>query len=192
MSVKEFLKPEWKKFILPIVLTIIFFFTTSVFYSLGSIMDKYGCEMVLLIEEQLTNMEKNDTLAFNQTAEKGRLLFQNMQTDTEQIQVHFESIEPVIHSISTIDPIFPVPCETISEIQGNVCEFYMSEETYNCFESFVSEDSGVMMDIFGETEKIEYKKASAITLGLNVLLLFVEGYLISSAILFIYRKIRKK
>jgi len=178
--VKEFFGVEWKKFILPVLLIILFVVVINSFYSLGSVMDKYGCEMVSLVREQITNVKQNNTFAINQTANKMKSLSENIQKDMKK----FQNIEPVFNFLKMLDPIIPVPCEFMD---GNFCRFYINESTYNCLTSLkTNEGTGLT-----QPKIVEYKRASIITFGLNGLLLFTEGYLISSLILFIYRKIIK-
>ena len=181
---RDFLKPEWKKFILPIILIILFFVVINAFYTSGSVMDKYGCEAVSLIQEQQANIKQNNTLAINQTVSRMRFLSQNIQNDMRQIQ----NIEPIFNFVKTIDPFIPVPCEAM---QGNVCEFYINKDTYNCFINLKSEKT-TGINILAEPEINEYRVVSLPYLGLNVLLVFIEGYLISLIILFVYQKIKKK
>lgn len=183
MRVKEFLKPEWKKFVLPVVFIVFFLIIVGSFYYIGSVLDKYGCQTASLITEASEYGSENE-LKFNQTFEELGLISQNMQTDLEAVETLF----PILNFFLIIDPIFPVPCTFMAGFMHvtGLCEYYISEETYNCFGTVNPDFSS-----FFEGPKIkEYQPASLTAFGLNILLLFVEGYLISAVVLFIYRKIR--
>lgn len=177
MSIEKFLKPEWKKLILPIAFIILLAVTIDSFYYLGSVTDKYGCNLVFLFEDYQNAFEENNSLVMNQTYTIMTYMFENMTSEINRIQ----NVMFISSFVMAIDPITPVPCEFIS---GNGCEFYTNEETYNCFKNLTAEPGFLPFNEAG------YKKASLVTLGLNFLLLFIEGYLISSVILFAYRKMK--
>ena len=177
MSIKELLKPEWKKFILPVAFIILFFVAINSFYYVGSSFDKYGCDQVSLSKELQSNLRENNTLAYNQTWNKLRSLSENWSYEI----MHTRNVRIISDFVKMIDPIIPVPCE-FGVGAGVICEIYMNEETYNCFNS---QGDATMFPF-----EPKYKKASAVTFGFNVLLLFAEGYLISSVVLFAYREMR--
>lgn len=185
MGIGSFLRPEWKKFILPIVFIILFIVMISSFYYTASVLDKYGCEVASLYERLDTYREQNDTSGITQTVDALESLSQNYKNDMKIT----EGVGPVLSIVLAIDPIVPVPCEfMVSGLTLTPCQFYASEETYNCMKGSI----GGTISVFAEPEIKEYKGVSVATLGLNVLLLFVEGYLISAVVLFIYRKIRSR
>lgn len=188
MSIKEFIKPEWKKFILPIVFIIFFLILINTFYFWGSVVDKYGCELISLEEEYIINIKQNNTLTINQSINK-----------IESLPSAYQ-IYPIFIFLQTIDPIIPVPCGFF--IRGNIiCEYYITEDTYSCIKNKGLEIEKTLGSLGSLIFKLsfpmfnvtsEYKKASIITQTLNILLLFIEGYLISSVILFAYRRLRKR
>jgi hypothetical protein len=191
MKWKEFLKPRWEKFILPILFIIIFLFVINFFFSFGSTLDKYTCQIISLAKDLQTLGEKNQTLAFNNTLNEFMSLFQNMQNDMNQTEQ--EHIEPLFNFIKVIDPVIPVPCEGMSDYTCqyypcHTCQYYISKETYNCIINIMNGN----FSWIGQSTITEYKKVSFITIGLNALVLFAEGYLLSCLIVFGYSKFKKK
>ncbi len=178
MGIKEFLKPEWKKFVLPVIFVTLFLVAINAFYSYGSVIDKHGCETISLYKELQDNINKNDTVVINQTMAKWLAMSQNMERDI----LRFEVIVPVFTFLNTIDPVFTLPCEVI----GSNCEFYINEDTYKCF--FGMKDNNTFLSL---AEPPEYKKASIATFSLNILILFAEGYLLSAVVLFGWRRTKK-
>jgi hypothetical protein len=191
MKWKEFLRLDWKKFILPVIFIILFAIVINSFYLLGSVLDKYTCESVSLAKELQNYREQNDTLAIGQFISKNEPFFQNMQNEYEHLAKAIGTMQPIINFVKIMDPVIPMPCEGT---EGYYCEFYSGKDTYNCFQNVVSGD-WLNENVFGSlfhTEIKEYKKASFVTFGLNTLLLFIEGYLVSCFIFWIYYKIKKK
>lgn len=181
MCFKELLRPEWKKFVLPIIFIILFLFTISTFYSVASVMDKYVCSLTDLIKEQHTAFENNDTVTINETQKKINETFQVIGPEFKQL----EDFWPVVEFIKFINPITPIPCElSLSDF----CMFYTNEDTYNCFKSTEPPTSLSIIEL----EVKPYKKVSISAFALSIMILFLEGYLISAVVLFSWRKLRKK
>jgi ABC-type multidrug transport system fused ATPase/permease subunit len=207
MGIGKLLKPERKKFVLPAIFIIVFLFMASApAYSWGPALDKYACEYLSLWQEATTNAEKNDTYALNKTLEKMSALSGNWQKENEKqgltMTLPLQYFSAAF--LKTINPVTPVPCEYSAggsmiynpSMANDFCVFYISRDSYDCTEGLRKLLSPVKIpvNITGQTEqterKEEYRQASAVTLGANILILFAEGYLLSSVILFIYRKKR--
>ena len=140
--------------------------------------------MVSLIQKGQTYTRENNTLAAEQTLNSFKSLSENMQKGIKPVQ----DLQPLFSFLMTMDPPMPVPCEfTI----GDICEFYMNEETNDCFMSLRSGNIGGLFGFFAEPKITEYRGTSFVSFGANIFVLFVEGYLLSSVILFAYRRIRK-
>jgi hypothetical protein len=147
----------------------------------GSIGDKYDCQVVTLIQKNIDNAQKNDTAAVNQVDSEMKLLAQNKQKEVKHLQ-YSESISAFV---KIINPIVPFPCENLGK--SNVCQFYINKETYDCLKKL-----DINGDIFSQPKMSVYKPVSLWIILLNVLLLFIEGYFVSSIIMFFYGKIRDK
>ncbi|MCD6215533.1 MAG: hypothetical protein B6U68_01965 [Candidatus Aenigmarchaeota archaeon ex4484_14] len=186
MCFKELLRPEWKKFILPIIFVILFLFTVSTFYSVASVMDKYVCDIASLFQQQEDSFKQKDMTALNQTVEKMDSLREEMTNELKNIDKLEEPISLSLRAIISIDPFFPTSC---SYVTTDFCKFYISEKTYNCSRDIASK-SFRLLPI--ELKLKEYQRVSLAILGLHGLILFLEGYLISAVVLFSYRKLRKK
>ena len=79
----DFFKLNWKKFILPVILIIIFLVVINALRISGSIGDKYDCQVVTLIQKNIDNAQKNDTAAVNQVDSEMKLLAQNKQKEVK-------------------------------------------------------------------------------------------------------------
>lgn len=201
-TIKEFLKFEKKKLILPVILILPFFVLVNSFYTLSSVQDEYLCESTYLNEELIIYYNQNNTLAYNQTVEKLDNIRENM-AEFEKSNIYLRDkkiIERLFFPMNKINPLFPVPCEWgISPVYGRqTCVYYLNEKSYNCLKEFLSflnqnEDpyTSTYTSILS-TSLPDYKQISAFILTLNILVLFVEGYLISCLILFIHRTIKNK
>lgn len=185
MNIKEFLKPEWKKFILPIVFILLFLVVVNFFYySIVPTFYEYHCKIAYLDKKMELATEQNDTLAIKQLLED--MLY--LQEDTFRSMREPASVFYFCSAlfIGAINPI-SMPCEMIYDyVPADFCEFYMREDTYNCLKTLnVTTIPKTISDRV-------YKKASITQFVLNVLILFVEGYLISSVILFFYRRVKRR
>ena len=134
-------------------------------------MNEYGCELASLVNEKNTASEQNTTLS-EQTLNR----FDEILNKIEQDNVYKNYI--IFNIISTIDPFIEYPCEFTAT---DSCRHYINKDTYKCL---YSSSTGFL------PEK-DYRPVSITTSILNILLFFIEGYLISSVIIFLYRKIRK-
>ncbi len=186
MCFKELLRPEWKKFVLPIIFIILFLFTISTFYSVASVMDKYVCDIASLFQQQEDSFKQKDMVAFNQTVEEMNTLREEMMNELKNIDKLEEPSFLSLRVIISIDPFFPMSC---SYVTTDFCKFYISKESYDCSRDIASK-SFALPPI--ELKLKEYQRVSLAILGLHGLILFLEGYLISAVVLFSWRKLRKK
>lgn len=186
MNWKEFLRPEWKKFILPIILIAIFIFVINYLFFLGSTFDKYICQLTSLVNNLQTLRENNQTLAYNQTLDEARSLVKSLQNDVTSRGGNTKLFLDSVKTIKTIDPFVPVPCEIMP---SHLCQYYLNKESYDCI---INANVSSPFIILGTPNIPEYNKVSFITIGLNILFLFVEGYLISCLIALGYNKFKKK
>src|SRR3989338_5248858 len=58
-EIRHFLKPHWKKFILPLIFGILFLILVSNFQALGAFLDKYTCESEVLYSQLDQNKREN-------------------------------------------------------------------------------------------------------------------------------------
>ncbi len=194
MSLKEFLKPEWKKIILPVIFISIFIILIKFSYDTASLFDKYMCEMLSVAKQRQVYIEQNNTEALEEIEIQSENLSNNFRSEVEKNRLlKLADEEFFFHtfmSMKKINPLLPFPCEhNIMDLRYKHCRFYINEEAYNCFINFTSFEN----IIFGfNKEMIEYKKVSFFDISSNILILFIEGYLVSCLILFCYRKIIRK
>jgi len=177
----DFLKLDWKKFILPIILIIIFLVVINALRASGSIEDKYDCQVVTLIQKNVANINSNDTVAISQVNSEMKLLSQDKQKEIKPLQ-YSNSISAFV---KIIDPIIPLPCEELGK--SNICKFYINKDTYDCIKNI--DFSG---NVFSQPKMSVYKPLSLWIVILNVLILFIEGYFVSSIIFFFYWRRKDK
>jgi hypothetical protein len=174
----RFLKFEWKKFILPLILIILFAYQTYVFYSIGSLMDKSICQITNIQETARNYIKQNNTEMLDElTIERG-LKMKELQEDINNAM----GIKAIFYITTAIDPFFPVSCEITFK---NYCRHYVSQETYNCAYNFATDLSSLL-------ERPEYKPVSSWLLILHFILFFILGYFISAVILWVFRNVKIK
>jgi hypothetical protein len=188
MGIKSFLKPDWKKFILPAVFIALFLVLLNSFYNMGHIGDKYMCDVYSAGKQLQIYREQNNTFGFDQTEQRLLSISISIQKESESFKPIW--FKPVWDFTTLVSPIVPAPCEFLGSY--NVCEFYINETTYTCMVGQHLPLPVVYVSSILESGQYEYNRASALMPALNILLLFAEGYLISCAVLFGYEKIRKK
>ncbi|MGV8162209.1 MAG: hypothetical protein ACP5N2_02630 [Candidatus Nanoarchaeia archaeon] len=163
MSLKEFLKPEWKKFVLPVLLVLMFIFVLFPFYSIGSFNNDVACEVYPKILDLSKNLQEinsgfvewesgtysEEELRIKTKQEEQRLI-EEYQKDpvvidatakAQKRELAFTLLEdnPVFDFIDDINPLTFESCEYIGahsnfEEHKN-CKFYMNENTYFCLKS---------------------------------------------------------
>jgi len=194
----DLLKPDWKKFIIPLILFFTFLMLVKSFFDVASVIDKNACKILSLLQEANSKIEENDIKTINKTYYNLVAISKNITRETKKL----ESFTIFLEIFKKIDPLFPFPCEFVI---FSDCRFYINENTYKCLtkdleteelqpKNYVVVDNDIInfFLILSEIENKEYKKASADIILINILLLFLEGYLISIFIILIYRKIRKR
>jgi hypothetical protein len=196
MELKEFFKPTWKKFILPIILIVLFFSVMSIFYSLGSLTNKLSCPNINLAIEFAIASQKNDTAAMN-------AIFRKMENFRVEHEDEFKQAESFLQLgskmsfIKIIDPIFPGDCR-FTEQEFNVCRDYINRETYECITNYTKTIleleplEGIGAPLIAGWPLIPYNPLSILDILLNVLFLFFEGYILSCLIISAYNKIKGK
>lgn len=179
-TVKEFFKPELKKFIIPLIFFVIFVLLLNTFYSFGKFTDEITCEMsqnVIKVEEYRRN---NDT----ESLQKMEAVFEgyNKNTDFNSIRETIQISYPFIKFLSIMDPFLPVPCELIADKN---CRYYSSRQSYDCL-TRMQEETGLNSIISVESK--QYTKISVLNIIINSIILIIVGYIISSIMLFTLRK----
>ncbi len=182
MGIKEFLKPEWKKFVLSIILIMSYLVLLSNFYSYGAAIDTFIQEQESFSQELKSAQEQNNTLLIEQLNKRGL----ELRKSINPAMLNLEKIEFIYVFIEKIDPFLNVPCELVRK---SSCEHYGNKKTYDSSVALMSITSD--FNIFEKPDIIEYRKASVFTALFNVVILFIEGYLLSSIILFIFRILKK-
>jgi len=195
MNWKEFLKPEWKKIILPSILILIFIILIKFSYDTASLFDKYLCEIFSVAKQKQVYIEQNNTKALEDIEIRLENLSNNFRIEVEKNRLlKLADEEFFFHAfmnMKKINPLLPFPCEhNIVDLRYKHCRFYINEETYDCLANFTSPKNIIFG--FYKKEMREYKKVSFFDISLNILILFIEGYLISCLILFCYRKIIRR
>ncbi|MCD6226357.1 MAG: hypothetical protein J7J93_00990 [Candidatus Aenigmarchaeota archaeon] len=194
MNWEEFLRPEWKKIILPAIFILIFIILIKISYDAASLSDKYLCDIFSLVKQIHVCIEQNNTECFEESQIILENLSNNFMNDLERNRLlkNEKIFFNVFMNMKKINPLLPFPCEHNMDVK--YCRFYISKETYDCYANFTIPENIIFHIIFGfyKKEMREYKKVSFFDISLNTLILFIEGYLISCLILFCYRKIIRR
>ena len=191
-ELKHFLKPHWKKFILPIIFVILFLVLVGNFQALGTFLDKYTCDSEALYTQLDQHRRANNTEGINATTNQIKGLIQKMQQDAPQ-----SNLIPIIslYTIGVINPLIPFPCLMISGESG-FCQFYVNQTTHACMVQSINNtkiedfNNTALQNIRFETKP--YTPISTPIFAVNIIVLIVEGYLISVLIQIVYTKQKNK
>jgi len=177
-----FLKFEWKKIILPIILIILFSYEVYVFYSIGNVMNEYSCDIADYINDAVKYREQNNTEMLKKIFLESRSLAEKLQRDI----IKASGSETVLHIVMKINPFFPVACEIFSQ---NYCKNYISKKSFYCANL---QSRSVSAPMLFNPKIQKYNPISIWLITLHFILLFVIGYLVSAVILWIFRNIKIK
>lgn len=186
MEVKKsgsFFEFEWKKIILSLILILLFGYQTYVYISIGNVMNEYTCENSKYIQDIIQYRNQNNSEMIKKVSEDFKPTADKFQEDLKKPL----GSENLFYITSTIYPIFPVPCEIITE---NFCRYYMNKESFNCMNDMKSGLKSSFSSLF-ELEEVTYKPVSIWLLAIHFFILFVIGYLISCIILWIFKNRNK-
>lgn len=199
---KDILRMEWQKLFLPIVLMASFLFLVYLTYDELAFIDENACEIMDIFEFLIAAGQGDLVLLDNET------LYHNM-TNTTYTQAQFERWDmlineteylvggpslnpgPLIFLFGLIDPIYPKPCELSGADSG--CYWYISEDAYDCMgrESVYTEAGDgffVLYGFMGYGDIPAYRSLDIGEIALNLVFLFIEGYLVSALLLYGYRR----
>ena len=178
-GMKHILSLEWKKFVLPIILLVMFAYSISSFFVVGAILDNHTPEIVLFLTDLVEETDEQN-LTIGEVVKKVQDFFEPISNELEQ----FRSTVGITALLKTIDPLLPVPCE-LSD--SPYCRYYMSKEFYDGLYS--AQVTRVLLVTTVPPDKFVQTSAGDYTL--NAVILIIEGYIISAIILGIYRYGRK-
>jgi hypothetical protein len=178
---KEFLRFEEDKLILPIILLVITGIVLLNSFQMGEVYDNSMCDFSKNVKTIMVSSQTGDLESYNRAI----LNLKKFDPMNEQIQ-YLRSFEFLHKAVKDMNPLFPVSCE-ISQYNYPLydCSYYMKKETYECIKqnqmniSYLS-DYSIRDSIYREPE--------AYIILASGIILFLEGYLISCAIIYIYRK----
>jgi hypothetical protein len=210
-SVKEIFKPTLLKCFLPVlvfILIAISFFVNSSHLQPAS---ENLCDYLtnaLTNTGEFTNLEelaREKRLEYNSNPQEIINLYQQIDDLDNEEQISRDNlllkhIKPVVNAnlyltfsgVYRLNPLFPIPCETFASPLGlknsRSCKYYISEEAYNCINSFShpeSENSAAsIISLFGVEALPEYNKISFGVLLINGIILALIIYLIVCIIYF--------
>jgi len=184
MKFKEFIRPEWKKFVIPAVMILFFLNTIFSFYQSEGVLDKYGCRITSSIQTLNLARAQNNTELFNSTRIIARELQYNLTSEGNTSLIRFEdSLWPAERLFILINPLTPFPCEFVFTSH---CRHYTTEETYNCFSSL---NLTGLYSAFS-TEIKPYTPLDFWIILVSAIILLVEGYVFSAIILWAFRELK--
>lgn len=191
--INDFLKIEFKKFILPVFLIILFIYQTHVYFSIGNFGDETYCYMIEQRELMESYSQNNNYALLGKAINETEIKINQLGEDFN-VNVVEKPAFNFISSISKIYPIFPVSCE-IEVNPVKHCRYYFSKESYDCtlelYTIMSGGDSDLMKSMF-KSNFPDYKKISMLLILIHFILIFIWGYLLSAILLFAFRKIKRK
>ena len=184
MDWKNFLKPERKKLILPIIFVLISVYVFSASSSAVAVFDKYTCRMADESKQYILAEKENNT-------QKMAFLNESAQNIVKEINSEINKrsavgLRETAFFISTIDPVFPFPCELS---QSPICAIYLNRQSYNCMADLANfTKSSIGNKTIADSIQIREFSEPTISFVLNAVFLFFEGYLLSCLIILFLRK----
>jgi hypothetical protein len=191
-ALKDFIRPEIKKLVLPAVLVISFFLMIYLFGMMGSMADQQAEAVCANVDDlegiaEYINTDVLESLGITNASMqdiKSMIISQVGETNPE-IVTALELMDNTVKSFRTIDPYLPVPCMLYQE---GACRYYLSSETFNCLSEFYT----LLQPSLGLPDLEEYRQISAADYAVNVSLLFLEGYVSACLMVFVFREIRRR
>ena len=189
MNIREFLRPEWKKFVLPFFFIAMLFLYIHLSQMKASSVFYYKCEILKIITESnfsnITSVNPDIVKRFDElNAALGKIY------DTYEYEyLLLPPIAPVMINYPVVPTMCtysePSHCQTwigpvkIEHIcrDSDFCVSYIDKETFDCLKRYRHIPASA-----------EYKELTYMHVIINVVILFIEWYMISCAALQIYRK----
>ena len=188
MDWKFLLKPEWRKFVLPIILVVMLLYVSFSSASIVTVFDKYTCEISDLSKQYIAADKQNNTEVKDSINQSSEGIRKKISEDVNKINAL--AVREFAFFLSTINPLTPLPCElTLSPL----CTPYMNKKSYDCLADLANfTKQNIENRTIAENIKIrEYSEPTA-PIIYNSIIVFVEGYIISAVALGLYRKSKKK
>ncbi len=186
MDWKDFLKPNSKKFILPVILLLLSIYVVASSFSIVAVFDKHTCETSDLSKQYISAEKENKTdivKALNDTAQKTSKKIEDELKTVNMIGVRESAI-----LVSTLDPAFPLPCELAP---SPLCIIYSSKKSYDCLADLANFTKENMENkTISDSIKIREYSEPTIPIVVNFAFVFIEGYAIS-CLIFYFKKNRK-
>jgi len=195
-QVKHFFGFHWTKLIIPLILIMGFLISFGMFSSIGNNQDKIICPMKSIIEESIELHNTKDTLSKEQLEKRIELLETRGEKIKESTDNYLEAkiqlTGRLSHFYMKINPFFPVSCEQQEDNSPRSCRFYINKRSYNCILNTKVEMS-FLINLFEikSPQLIPYKTISFFDVMLNIVYLFVVGYILSCFVGVIIRLVKK-
>ncbi len=206
MDLKEFLRFEKKKMILPIIFLAMLLYTIFMFQSMGYYSDKSSFHMIEYLEERNEILERYNALKDNNASIEDLKKTENILEQKRDTYINItdglyeqydkalilsdDQRNKIFHYSRTINPFLPVSCMYISN-KNQYCRHYISKDTYDILYGFLEDskkENKTASVLLSEPDIESFKPITNTTIILNALFVIIEGYLISCIILFGLRK----
>ena len=184
MDWKFLLKPEWRKFVLPIIFVIMLLYVSFSSASIVTVFDKYTCEISDLSKQYIVADKQNNTEVKDSINQSSEGIRKKISEDVNKINAL--AVREFAFFLSTINPLTPLPCElTLSPL----CTPYMNKKSYDCLADLANfTKQNIENRTIAENIKIREYSEPTVPIILNMGLIFLEGYLISCLIFNFKRK----
>jgi hypothetical protein len=192
-EIEHFLHPTKAKLVLPLIIIamLVLHFSINI-YHLPAVGDNL-CSSVK-ISEEIDQVGKQSQVG--SSLQSKLLLLEKRSSGIQKslidkyktvITINF----PLTFSkVYALDPFFSLPCETLSFYPSNNCRYYMSETDFECINSTKVVDSNIK--VLFKKGVPEYKAISGWSVFINTAIIFLEVYLISCFIVFLYVSMKNK
>jgi len=199
MKASEFFRFEKKKLILPIILVALLILFSASAYSAFDTVTKLFCQILDYQARWNEALKKNDTELIEMTKIEIERQMKEINPERYPSIITYSMFLPLEH-LSYIDPFFPVSCFEVPS--GLFCQDFLRPEFYECAREY--EKSAENAESFSNDLTLDFiinikRENSIITapfsffywvLVLNILIMFVIGYILSCVLISAYRKIK--
>ena len=183
-----FLHPSKSKFILPLLILLIFLIHIFTSMTIIPELSKDLCENVDMMNELQRKVIRKASI--EEVTEQEKLIIEKDVSIINNFKQYTVANLPLIMTkLHWIDPLYPTPCEARSLFKEYNCRYYISAVDYNCLKHEVRKTKlGVLFD--GETP--DYHQVSYFGLAIHTFFLVFFAYIINSLIVFYYNKNRHR
>ncbi|MBI4173564.1 MAG: hypothetical protein HY519_02480 [Candidatus Aenigmarchaeota archaeon] len=195
--VKDFVKFEKKKLLLPAIFLLLFAILMYAFQLTGALQDTHACLVLDKLDAvkgtEQANLTGKEALAASVAAQAAvTKQLQLAYNDSIRFLVYQPAFQAAALVLKPIDPLLPYPCEFYPK--ERYCSYYLAKPAFDCIAAMASVEQpktrALLAGLFGVADRAYTPLPLPLVLA-NAVWLFALGYLAASLIMAGYNKIKK-